>query len=152
MSASLLIRLTLRSFYWHPGLPKQLTEIKGNQSKYHVVQHFKRCIKPNSNLNLTRVEVSLISYKDSILDFLVRSLYETKEIIYDPWMITRNHIWYPSTITKNHTSIFWKSLTSYVFCFYSVGHHLYDTQASHCDPPKDLNVKHQLQVGHKQIT
>ena len=35
------------------------------------------------------------------------------------------------------------------FCFYSVGHHLYDTPASHCDPPKDPNVQYQLQIGHK---
>ena len=32
------------------------------------------------------------------------------------------------------------------FCFYSVGHHIYDTMASHCDPSKDHKVQYQLQV------
>ena len=30
-------------------------------------------------------------------------------------------------------------------CFYSVGHHLYHTPASHCDLQKDPNVQYQLQ-------
>ena len=38
------------------------------------------------------------------------------------------------------------------FCFYSVGHRIYDTPASHCDPPKDPFVQYQLQVGHKITT
>ena len=35
------------------------------------------------------------------------------------------------------------------FGFYSVGHHLYDTPSSHCDPPKDPNIHNQLQVANK---
>ena len=94
----------------------------------------------------TRVEVSLISYKDHIWFhnvhtwFLstipvwnqrhhIRSLYDYQEIIYDP-----------STNTKNHTSIYWKSVIIYVFGFYSVGHHLYDSPASHCDPPRSAKT------------
>ena len=32
-----------------------------------------------------------------------------------------------------------------MFCFYSVGNHLYDTPALRCDQPKDPNVQYHLQ-------
>ena len=53
----------------------------------------------------------------SILDFLVRSLYETKEIIYDPCMITkkaymilvRSTVWYPGyhTVKREFLDCWW---------------------------------------------
>ena len=85
----------------------------------------------------------------SILDFLVRSLYETKEIIYDPCMITKKSYMILVRIPRI-IHLFFENLYPFkFFCFYSVGHHIFDTPASHCDPPKDPNVQYKLQVGHK---
>ena len=48
--------------------------------------------------------------------------------------------------TKNHTFVFRKSFAIHVFfCFYPVGHHLYDTPESHCHAPYDPNVQNHLQ-------
>ena len=103
--------------------------------------------------NLTpRVEVSLISYKDHIWFHTVHTWFLSTILVWKQ----RNHIWSwydyqeitydPRTNTKNHTSIFRKSFTLYVFfCFYSVGHPPYDDPASHCDRPKQPNVQYHLQ-------
>ena len=110
--------------------------------------------RKNDIISTTRVEVSLISYKDHIWFHTVHTWFLSTILVWNQ----RNHIWSlhdyqeiiydPSTNTKNHT-LFWKSLNIYVFSFYSVGHHLNGTPAAHCDPPKDPNVQCQLQVGKK---
>ena len=100
---------------------------------------------------VSRVKVSLISYKDHIWFhtvhtwFLSTILAWNKEIIFDPCMITKKSymilVWIPRII-----HLFFKNLWPFVFfCFYSVGHHLYDSPALHCDPPKNPNVQNQLQ-------
>ena len=105
---------------------------------------------------ISRVEVSLISYKDHIWFHTVHTWFLSTILVWNQ----KNHIWSlydyqeiiydPSTSTKNHTSIFWKSLAIYIFLFlFGWAYHIYDTLASHCDPPKDPNVQYQLQVGHK---
>ena len=70
-----------------------------------------------------------------MLDFLVKTLYETKEIICDPCMITKKPYMILVRIPRIIHLFFENVLLFTFFCFCSVGHHLYDTPASHCDPP-----------------
>ena len=81
----------------------------------------------------------------SILDFLVRSLHGTKEITYGPCMTTKKSYMILVRIPRIIHLFFEKVLLFVFFCFYSVGHHLYDTPESHCDPPYDPNVQNHLQ-------
>ena len=78
----------------------------------------------------------IYDFIQSMLDFLVHSLYETKKSYMIPVWLTRIlHL-----VFINHF---------FIYVFYSVGHHLSDSLASHCDPkspPKDPNVQYHLQT------
>ena len=72
---------------------------------------------------IARVEVSLISYKDQIWFHTVHAWFFSTILVWNQ----KNHIWSlydyqeiiydPSTNTKNHSSISWKSPTIFVFLF-----------------------------------
>ena len=81
----------------------------------------------------------------SMLDFLVDPCRKPKSYMIFVWLY-QEIIYDPSTNIKNHTYVFRNSVTIYVFfCFCSLGHQLYDTPASDCDPPKDPTVHCHLQ-------